>query len=153
MASITSAGEPASGGCFGTMSTTSGSSYSSCIHGVFYGNSCSQCYPITSAPNSIAVGTCTCTCNVAGAFPCPLHSYIYPAPSFTTWPPTPTLPVVDLCKEGHRITHELISDAKGLRVDFKCTFCKGCVIYSKYLVRLPKYLRTEKCLNKILNPE
>src|ERR1035437_695233 len=152
MATITTAGSTASGGCCGTItSASSGVSYSQCIHGSFYSNSCPQCYSITSVPNSITAGICTC--NVTGALPCPLHSYSYPAPSFTTWPPTPTLPAVDLCKEGHRITHELISDAKGLRVDFKCAFCKGCVIYSKYLVRLPKYLRTEKCLNKILNPE
>lgn len=148
MTAITTSSSTTSGGCFGGMTSASGNS---CIHGIV--GPCYQCNGYASIPNSAGVNVGYCTCNQVTTFPCPLHSYTYTAPSFTTWPPTPTLPVVDLCKEGHRVTHELISDAKGLRIDFKCTFCKGCVIYSKYLVRLPKYLRTEKCLNKILNPE
>ena|ERR1035437_2679297 len=153
MTAITTASSTTSGGCFGTITSSStsatGSSYSQCIHGTFYGNSCNQCNTNTGAVN---LGYCTCNTWPGN---CILHrgSTITTSPPFYTWSPTPTLPEVDLCKEGHRVTHELISDAKGLRVDFKCTFCKGCVIYSKYLVRLPKYLRTEKCLNKILNPE
>lgn len=122
-------------------------SYTSCVHGTFYGGQCGLC----NNTGPISVGYCTC--NTWSNTPCPLHGYVpLAAPSFTTWPPTPVIPVVDLCKDGHTVTHEMITDEKGLKIVFTCTYCKEA-IFKKYLVKIPRSIREEKCLNRVLNPK
>jgi len=135
-----------------TSSTTSstGTSYSNntitsiggyCIHGTY--GLCAICQS-TPSPGQVA-----CTCHMVG-ISCPLHSFSYaPSPSWVTWPPAP--PAVDLhAKEGHAVTHEMVTDAKGLKIVFKCSFCFE-VIYKKYLIRIPRKVREEKCLVRVLN--
>ena len=89
--------------------------------------------------------------------PCPAHPHPHPYPyinvPFTgglgTWPTVP--PPIDLhAKEGHAVTHEMITNEKGLKIVFKCSFCQA-IIYKKYLVRIPRKVREEKCLVRVLN--
>jgi len=116
--------------------------YGPCIHGNY--GQCYTCYPSY---------TQTCTCAVYGSV-CPIHTLqnsgsITVTPSWTTWPPAP--PAVDLhAKEGHAVTHEMVTDSKGLKIVFKCSFCSE-VIYKKYIVRIPRKVREEKCLVRVLN--
>ena len=124
-------------------SITNTPSYGPCIHGTY--GPCTMCYPGYSQ---------TCICNMYGSI-CPMHASsiinipTVSTPGWTTWPPSP--PPVDLhAKEGHSVTHEIVTDEKGLKIVFKCSFCSE-VIYKKYIVRIPRKVKEEKCLVRVLN--
>jgi hypothetical protein len=163
-----------------TTASTTGSVYTSvsnnspsigpCMHGIY--GQCSACY--SSAGQSIGqYCTCStfgsvcpihslqntpnppnyCTCGQYNSIGCPVHltgtGTISVTPSWVAWPPAP--PSVDLhAKEGHRVSHEMVTDEKGLKIVFKCSFCND-IIYKKYLIRIPRKVREQKCLVRVLN--